>query len=244
MNKLGKMFVLIGISFLVIGSVGAKQCVDSLKPNCGVADCGHADCNSGTGVWYCDYDDNGDSCTDGNKCTLSDKCDGAGQCVPGPLKVCDDLNFCNGVETCSQSDGQCKSGTPVVCDDGKYCNGVETCDETIDGCAKGKKVNCPDDGNVCNGPEYCDNKAAGCVSGPAVVCDDIPCDSCDTGTGECYSIEPGYEMCNGACVNTMSDNENCGECGNVCGSLQNCAKGKCTEISKNPRDYREGDRRN
>ena len=46
---------------------------------------------------------------------------------------CDDLQYCNGVETCNQTTFLCQPGTPVDCDDGIDCT-VDNCNETTDSC--------------------------------------------------------------------------------------------------------------
>lgn len=38
------------------------------------------------------------------------------------------------------------------------------------------------------------------------------------------------KSCNGACVDTSSDERNCGACGNVCGLKQACSSGHCCGI--------------
>jgi hypothetical protein len=46
---------------------------------------------------------------------------------------CDDLQFCNGVETCDLGLNTCLAGTPVDCDDAVACS-TDTCNETTDLC--------------------------------------------------------------------------------------------------------------
>ncbi|KAM7201242.1 hypothetical protein V8F20_004988 [Naviculisporaceae sp. PSN 640] len=55
------------------------------------------------------------------------------------------------------------------------------------------------------------------------------------GTGPCYECGPANPaatttICNGACVDTQTDVNNCGTCGNVCGSEQYCNAGVCAAI--------------
>jgi hypothetical protein len=133
-----------------------------------------------------------------------------GSCSP-PCNVdadCDDLNVCNGTETCINS--RCATGTPTPCDDNDFCNGVETCDPLL-GCQAGVVPTC-DDTNVCT-TDSCD-PLAGCVFTPvAGVCDDG--NLCTTGD-TCAA---------GACVGTptvCSDND-------ACNGLEACdpATGTC-----------------
>jgi regulator of replication initiation timing len=46
-----------------------------------------------------------------------------------------------------------------------------------------------------------------------------------TTTGLCE--EAGFTVCNGACVNTDTNNNHCGECGNACGPNMTCENGQC-----------------
>lgn len=57
--------------------------------------------------------------------------------------------------------------------------------------------------------------------------------------GLCYSAcgpgGTGGTVCGGACIDTTSDSNNCGACGNVCSSGQTCTNGTCTATcQKNP----------
>ena len=42
--------------------------------------------------------------------------------------------------------------------------------------------------------------------------------------------ENGKTSCNGICVDTLTDINNCGSCGNICSSNSNCLSGKCTPL--------------
>lgn len=56
--------------------------------------------------------------------------------------------------------------------------------------------------------------ATGC--GPGSVCEN----------GACV-CQPGLMDCQGECVNTQTDGNDCGSCGNVCGDSQTCENGVC-----------------
>ncbi|KAF7512258.1 hypothetical protein GJ744_001826 [Endocarpon pusillum] len=56
------------------------------------------------------------------------------------------------------------------------------------------------------------------------------------GTGPCYVCGPlktstTQQLCKGACVETNTDNKNCGSCGNVCPSDTACRSGVCRPLS-------------
>ena len=136
---------------------------------------------------------------------------------------CDDLQFCNGVETCNLSTNLCEAGTPVDCDDTVACTvdscneGTDACDNTPDDGACNDGNICTDnscdlvadcqyvnntspceDGDLCTGPDFCTGGA--CITGATVDCDDlITCtdDSCNSGTG-CQNDDncPAGETCN------------------------------------------------
>ncbi|CAG8750271.1 7150_t:CDS:2, partial [Gigaspora rosea] len=44
--------------------------------------------------------------------------------------------------------------------------------------------------------------------------------------GKCI-CSPGLTLCNGTCVDTTSNNQNCGYCGNACLDTQACVNGTC-----------------
>ncbi len=45
------------------------------------------------------------------------------------------------------------------------------------------------------------------------------------------SCQTNYASCNGQCVNTFSDFNNCGACGKVCAASQSCSGGQCTCVA-------------
>jgi hypothetical protein len=119
---------------------------------------------------------------------------------------CDDLNPCNGVETCGP-DQLCAHGTPIVCSDGNACNGVETCNPANGSCSGGVPLAC-NDGNPCTDDTCAPasgcvftantvpcNDGNACTTGDACMggtCTGTPlgcptCERCDPGTGSCAS---------------------------------------------------------
>jgi hypothetical protein len=56
------------------------------------------------------------------------------------------------------------------------------------------------------------------VSGAMPVCDSGMCD---------FKCNSDRTQCSGACVDTRSDKNNCGRCGNACSGAQSCDRGAC-----------------
>jgi hypothetical protein len=118
--------------------------------------------------------DDGVSCTD-------DACDEAADAVVHMINdgLCDDAQYCNGVESCDAL-LDCQPGEAPTLDDGVMCT-VDTCDEEAD-----VVVNTADDslcsnGTFCDGAEVCD-AALDCQAGEPLALDDgVVCtdDSCD-----------------------------------------------------------------
>lgn len=115
---------------------------------------------------------------------------------------CDDGQYCNGVEFCT--DCVCHhSGNPCPVDDTLFCNGEETadCDEDTDTCGHTGDP-CFDDGAFCNGAESCDDESDSCIStGDPCADDEQFCngeESCDEDQDECthsgYPCEE-FEAC-------------------------------------------------
>jgi hypothetical protein len=146
-------------------------------------------------------------CASNVECNDLDACNGvetcsAGFCTAGTPVVCDDGNACNGNETCSPTTGACLAGQPPLCEDGNPCNGTETCDPTL-GCVAGAPLVC-NDANPCNGVESCNPLTGGCLPG-IPLCDDLnPCNGtevCDPVTATCSPGTPvdcdDKQLCNG-----------------------------------------------
>jgi hypothetical protein len=52
----------------------------------------------------------------------------------------------------------------------------------------------------------------------------IPAPTNTPGTPSCSS---GQTRCDGSCIDTQSDSQHCGACGNVCNTSEPCSEGKC-----------------
>ena len=50
---------------------------------------------------------------------------------------------------------------------------------------------------------------------------------CGDGGGE-ENCPTGERLCSGVCVNTLTDHNNCGGCGNACATGSQCVNGSCT----------------
>jgi len=85
---------------------------------------------------------------------------------------CDDLDVCNGVESCNVGSGTCRPGTPLVCNDGNVCTD-DTCNGVLGCVFTNNQASC-DDGVFCNGADVCLNGA--CVHGTAPCVDPALCD--------------------------------------------------------------------
>lgn len=125
---------------------------------------------------------------------------------------------------------RCSAGHCVCIASGAVdCDGVGCVDITSN------HLHCGRCGNRCGPGEIC--RGGRCVS-----CDEL-CPSgmiCSGGT-EPYSCScrPGLTRCTSTCVDTTSDSENCGSCGNVCrvdGGSPICVGGSCRVCPAGTRD--------
>ena len=127
--------------------------------------------------------------------------------------VCDDGDFCNGVDYCLE--GACDEHAGNRCpDDLLWCNGAEYCVEEDEECRHTydpEDPRCPDDSLWCTGLEYCDEDADACAS----QYDELTNPRCPDDTYYCN----GSEFCDeGADV--------CGDTGNPCPPEQICDEGE------------------
>jgi len=155
---------------------------------------------------------------DGNPCTL-DACEGhgGGTCAFQQPRTCaDDLNPCNGPETCNPANGACQSGPPepatTPCNlDGDLCT-VDRCNGS-GSCVLTTLTTCPNDGQVCNGGESCNPTTGMCVStGPPGAGT-----SCEADGNLCtIDVCDGISSCNLQQVQTCTDD------GVICNGPETC----------------------
>jgi hypothetical protein len=145
----------------------------------------------------------GASCTDdGNPCT-NDACDGAGTCAhPANTAPCDDGFFCNGADTCA--DTQCSQHAGDPCAGGAEC--ANTCTEATRSCFTPAETPCADDANPCTN-DAC-NGAGACAhpDNTAPCSDDVFCNGTDTCGGGSCSVHSGDPCATGPeCNNTCQE---------------------------------------
>lgn len=216
------------------------QCVDFLSDASNCGGCGNscpegAICQDGAcvcpaGTTPCDNvcvdittdsnncGDCGMTCAGGSECVAGD-CTPTGECTPGETRTCgSSIGACiPGSETClpTQTWGPCEG---AVLPQPETCNGVDDdCDGQIDNVDPALLAsdlnNCGACGHVCVTP----NGTSACVNGDCVLV------ACNAGFADCNG-----NPADGCEVNVSADNENCGGCGNSCGSGGICINGVCS----------------
>ncbi len=131
-------------------------------------------------------------CNDGVPCTI-DVCQG-GACVITPSDtLCNNGQFCDGVEICQPLLG-CMAGTPITCDDGVVCTS-DSCNEIADVCLNITNDSACDDGQFCNGVETCSDQL-GCLPGVTPCDDGVDCtvDACNELNNSCVPV-PFDDQC-------------------------------------------------
>ena len=217
----------------------ADGCEINLKSdnkNCG--SCGHA-CPSGQ---ICSDGECTDSCKDdttncGGTCVrLGDV--NATECNGTTLTCLDNYYDCNatvadGCEINLKTDNNNCGSCGEKCPDGKLCNDGNcdiNCAYGFTEC-NGKCLNFDDlhlsDCNTC-ADSYCDiddNKINGCEA----TLDSLNATVCTASTLTCDDSHDDCDgnIANGCEVSLMTDNNNCGECGNKCPDGQLCSNGEC-----------------
>lgn len=135
-------------------------------------------------------------------------------------------SVCNGICEETQSDLKNCGGCGVTCPFGQACN-ASVCGG---GCSSGLTacgntcVNLQTDVNHCGG---CANQCIAATTVPNAAPAACQSGTCINSALVCVSGS-GLTACSGACVNTTSDPNNCGACGQVCGGGTTCTNGRCT----------------
>jgi hypothetical protein len=151
--------------------------------------------------------DEGGAPVDAGVCTT--KCDGG----------CTDLK--TDPQNCGKCGKTCAMGAQCVQGSCQCAMGQSICGN---GCVdlKSDLANCGKCGTVCGGGDGGSIMGGGmwsCVNGACA----IVCPMGDGGNGT---------ECNGACVNTNTDSDNCGMCGNACSMNQTCIQGLCCDMGQ------------
>jgi hypothetical protein len=113
-----------------------------------------------------------------------------------------------------QPPGKCPAGT-IVCNND--CINPNTDKNNCGGCSA---PGCNPQGVQCASNEACVDKK--CV----IACPSGQCRDSAT-TCKATTTDGTVTSCNGACINTKTDEANCGACGNVCSGNQACFNGAC-----------------
>ncbi len=190
---------------------GTRKCVvTGLKP-CDAKTPAKEECNG--------LDDDCDGLTDEvqgqvpcSKKNEFGECPGFGECVGGVIVGCDARD--PAPEVCNGLDDDCNGATDdAICYDGNPCT-QDGCDVGSGACVFTPIAGPCDDGNLCTLSDHCENGQ--CVGGSPKVCDDgNPCtdDVCDSGTGECKSLNNSKPCEDG---NKCTINDRC--LNGICGS--------------------------
>jgi hypothetical protein len=213
------------------GACGSVCAIANGTPQCSGGQCGASSCNAG-------FTNCGNSCSNladtqncgscGNFCAVGGS--GSASCTNGACQfTCSSgYTLCDsGLQTCTTP--PCP-GTFVVCanlqNDPHNCGGCGAVNQNFD-CTYGGSVaalciagNCSSgqpNGSVCRNPGYID-----CLSGN---CSNLKLPANGINVGQCCAV--GQTSCNNSCTNLSTDNNNCGACGQVCGTGSLCSNGAC-----------------
>jgi hypothetical protein len=167
-------------------------------------------------------------CSAGESCTADDCCNGAEKWLDTDEWNCGSCGtVCDSNETCENgvctSFNDCGNG---VCDSGETCAADHCCSGSYKDFAN-DVYNCGSCGNACALSETCENGV--CLEGS--YCGDGVCSS-----GESCSAD---NCCSGLYTNTSTDPSNCGFCGTVCSSNQECKYGLCKDKKMDYYDARD-----
>lgn len=169
------------------------------------------------------------------------KCKGCLECANGACGVPND-DFCPDDHKCVAGSGGCCRR----CLDGKCCPPGSACIDpgpfSSNSCCD-TRLNTPcgknGDGTF---DECCNNRTEVCRNGSCVPKGECPggedpCGERCCGFGEkcsdsgcCYTLDGHKAVCNGKCIDTDVDPNNCGDCGIKCGPCERCFDGRCKSV--------------
>jgi hypothetical protein len=156
----------------------------------------------------------GSAATGGNTQCIAGQASCSGDCV----NMTSDHDNCGACGNACSSGEFCVKGSCATVSVGGYtdlcASGYTSCSGTCVN-TQNDKNNCGACGNKCGSGEFCVKGSCATVSVGGY-------------TDLCAS---GYTSCSGTCVNTQNDKNNCGACGNKCGSGEFCVKGSCATVS-------------
>ena len=117
-------------------------------------------------------------------------------------------------EKCVEGKCACRTGKTRC---GKRCVDLRNNETHCGAC----DTPCPED-------QQCRDGQCGCAQYGGACKGDGTCCSKNCVDGKC-ACPKGRTRCGKRCVNTATDEANCGECGNGCGDTRECIKGVCTQ---------------
>ncbi len=136
-------------------------------------------------------------------------------------------------DACSDGAKQCSGRIPQICSGGKWeKNG--TCNARTQICEDGDCVTCETEEHVSdNECEPNDNNNCGTHGNKCTTSVWGATSTCNKSAGSCEvkCNNSDYDICTNECVDTDTDTDNCGECGNVCdiahATSHECYNGTC-----------------
>lgn len=179
-------------------------------------------------------------CVPAGACCHDERQCANGRCVPEVgtdccqgERLCDNRFCIPGDQCCFVTERDCPDGTCIP--KGNCCPGQKRCaDGTCvadDACCPGERQ-CPSGGCVA-ADACCPGYEDACPSAPSGCCSALLGEVCSD-DGCCQVAGGDKDVCGGKCVDLTNDNNNCGACGNRCGSCMTCRDGACVGPNTSP----------